>query len=341
MWESRTPAATHPERGFLPEPDPLRELPAGFAAWEERAFELGRLIVAGRVRRAIEWMPLLDPGALADGPELRRAMLLLSFLGHAYVWGGRSPAARIPDVLAVPWVAVADRLGRPPVLSYASWALDNWRRLDREAPIALENLALLQNFTGGADEDWFVLVHLAIEAAAAPALGALIPAQAAAASEDVAKLGEQLECAVRSLERMNALLERMPVWCDAAVHERRVRPWMRGWYDQPALPEGVVYEGVARFGGRPQRLRGVSGAQSAIVPVLGAALGDSGAEGELRDYRPPLQRSLIERVEAGPSIRACVDAHREVSPGLLRVHRACLAALVRFRALHLAEAARS
>ena len=94
MWESRTPAATHPERGFLPEPDPLRELPAGFAAWEERAFELGRLIVAGRVRRAIEWMPLLDPGALADGPDLRRAMLLLSFLGHAYVWGGRSPAAR-------------------------------------------------------------------------------------------------------------------------------------------------------------------------------------------------------------------------------------------------------
>lgn len=347
MWESRSPAATHPERGFLPEPDPLRELPAGFAAWEERARELGRLIVAGRVRRAIEWMPLLDPGALADGPELRRAMLLLSFLGHAYVWGGRTPVARIPDVLAVPWVAVADRLGRPPVLSYASYALDNWRRLDRDGPLALDNLALLQNFTGGADEDWFVLVHVAIEAAAAPALGALLPAQAAAANEDVAKLAEQLDCIARSLERMNALLGRMPEWCDPAVYYRRVRPWIHGWQDQPALPEGVVYEGVARFGGRPLRLRGETGAQSAIVPALDAALGVTHAEDplrgylrEMRDYHPPLHRSFLEEIEAGPSIRVCVDAHREVSPGLARGHRACLATLGRFRSVHLQFAAR-
>jgi len=347
MRESRESAPTRPERGFLPDPDPLRELPAGFAAWEERAHELGRLIVAGRVRRAIEWLPLLDPGALADGPELRRAMLLLSFLGHAYVWGGRTPAARIPDVLAVPWVAVADRLGRPPILSYASYALDNWRRLDRDAPLALDNLALLQNFTGGADEDWFVLVHVAIEAAAAPALGALLPAQAAAASEDVAKLGEQLDCVARSLERMTALLGRMPEWCEPAVYYRRVRPWIHGWQDQPALPEGVVYEGVARFGGRPQRLRGETGAQSAIVPALDAALGVHHADDplrgylrEMRDYHPPLQRSFVERIEAGSSIRACVEAHREVSPGLRRAHRACLAELARFRSLHLEYAAR-
>ncbi|HVH04994.1 MAG TPA: hypothetical protein VNE71_03215 [Myxococcota bacterium] len=84
----------HPERGFLPAIDPLRELPHGFAAWEERARDLGRWIVSGRVRQAIDWMPLLDPGALADGPELRRAMLLLSFLGHAYVWSGTRPAQR-------------------------------------------------------------------------------------------------------------------------------------------------------------------------------------------------------------------------------------------------------
>jgi hypothetical protein len=38
----------------------------------------------------------------------------------------------------------------------------------------------LQQFFGGVDEAWFRLVHVAIEAAAAPAVGALKPLQAAA-----------------------------------------------------------------------------------------------------------------------------------------------------------------
>ncbi len=337
----------HPERGFLPAPDPLRELPAGFAVWEERASELGRLLVAGRARRAIEWMPLLDPAALADGPELRRAMLLLSFLGHAYVWGGSRPAARIPDVLAVPWAAVAERLGRPPVLSYASYALDNWRRLDRVGPLELGNLALIQNFLGGADEDWFVLVHVAIEAAAAPALGALLPALAAAETGDAAKLEAQLACVAATLERLHALLGRMPEWCDPEVYYRRVRPWIHGWKDHPALPDGVVYEGVARVGGRPQRLRGETGAQSAIVPALDAALGIAHADDplrgylrEMRAYQPPAQRALLEALEARSAVRAFVVAQREVAPPLRAAYDACVAALARFRALHLEYAAR-
>jgi indoleamine 2,3-dioxygenase len=296
----------HPERGFLPAPDPLRELPTGFAAWEERACELGRLIVAGRVRRAIEWLPLLDPAALHDGPELERAMLLLSFLGHAYVWGGPRPASRIPDVLAVPWAEVAARLERPPILSYSSYALGNWRRLERDGPFELSNLAVLQNFTGGADEDWFVLVHVAIEAAAASALGALLPAHAAAASGDTVKLESQLECVAGSLARMAALLARMPEWCDPVVHRRRVLPWLQGW-EHPALPGGVVYDGVARFAGRPQRLRGPTGRESAIVRAL--------------------ERALVEDASLG----SCVAAHREVAPSLARDFRACLGELERFR----------
>jgi indoleamine 2,3-dioxygenase len=337
----------HPERGFLPAVDPLRELPPGFAAWEERARDLGRWIVSGRARQAIDWMPLLDPAALADGPELRRAMLLLSFLGHAYVWCGHRPAPRIPDVLAVPWDAVAERLGRPPVLSYASYALDNWRRLDRDAGLELSNLALLQNFTGGADEDWFVLVHVAIEAAAAPVLGALRPACAAAREDDAEKLRSQLECVAHGIERMRALLERMPEWCDPAIYYRRVRPWIHGWKDHPVLTEGVIYEGVARYDGKPVQLRGETGAQSPIVPALDAALGVRHADDplrvylrEMRDYQPPAQRAFVAELEAGSAVRRCIEANREVAPGLVRAYDACLAELARFRSLHLEYAAR-
>jgi hypothetical protein len=40
--------------------------------------------------------------------------------------------------------------------------------------------AAVQNFLGGMDEEWFRLVHVAIEAAAAPAIAALQPLQQAA-----------------------------------------------------------------------------------------------------------------------------------------------------------------
>ena len=97
-------------------------------------------------------------------------MMLLSYLGHAYVWGGGAPVDRLPAALAVPWHTIANRLGRPPVLSYASYALHNWRRIDPNGPIALGNIALQQNFLGGQDEEWFILVHVDIEAHAAAAL---------------------------------------------------------------------------------------------------------------------------------------------------------------------------
>ncbi|MBI3304263.1 MAG: hypothetical protein HYZ72_19535, partial [Deltaproteobacteria bacterium] len=156
-----------PQRGFLPSPDPLDRLPPAFARWEEIARDLPKLLVAGRLRPVLEQLPIMKVSTLQDPAQLDRAMLLLSYFGHGYVWAEEEPARRIPAGVAVPWYAVARRLGRPPVLSYASYALHNWRRLDPQGPVALGNSALLQNFLAGLDEEWFVLVHVDIEAKAA------------------------------------------------------------------------------------------------------------------------------------------------------------------------------
>src|SRR6266516_4440231 len=170
------------ERGFLPRQDPLRRLPAAFDRWEALAQDLPKLLVSDRLRRLIDALPPTETSSLQPGAQLERAMLLLSYLGHAYVWGGGAgvePARRIPAGLAVPWYNVATRLGRPPVLSYASYALHNWRRLDPAGPIVLGNICLLQNFGGGVDEEWFILVHVDIEARAAVALAVIAPARRA------------------------------------------------------------------------------------------------------------------------------------------------------------------
>lgn len=331
-----------PSRGFLPEQDPLEALPEQFGAFDELARALPRLILAGRVREAIEGLPHLDVPELHGDAVLRRAMMLFSYFGHAYVWGEDQVAESLPACVAVPWVALARQVGRPPILSYCSYALDNWRRIDREGPIALGNIELLQNFLGGADEDWFILVHVEIEAIAAPAMARLPEAERAATEERTEDLVVHLEEIATSLEWMCASLARMPEWCDPYVYFHRVRPYIHGWKDHPGLPRGLVYEGVDAYEGRAQFFRGETGAQSALVPCLDAALGIEHEPDplraylvEMREYMPPEHRAFRDLLESRSCIREYVSRQRGSKGDLAEAYDACLQWLARFRAIHL------
>ena len=329
------------ERGFLPSPDPLTRLPAEFALWDEVGLELPKLLAAGRARAVLSQLPFLDPTDLPD-EAVPRAMLLLSFFGHAYVYQTwRSEVAtRVPAAIARPWAAVARRLGRPPILSYASYALDNWRRLDPNAPIVLGNLELLQNFLGGLDEEWFVTVHVQIEAEAAPALRSLPVAQHAAASGAIGSLSEALATISGALERMNRTLNRMPENCDPYIYYHRVRPFIHGWQQHP-----VTYDGVPELNHTPQSYYGETGAQSTIVPSLDAALGIRHRRDELRvylaqmrTYMPRGHVAFLEQLESRPSIR---DFVAKVDNSDLRPrYDACVQGVETFRSTHLDYAAR-
>ncbi len=72
------------ERGFLPPKDPLRQLPPGFAPWEDVAHDIGKLIVAGRLRSAVEGLPRLPVSAIEDEGAARRAMMGLRPAGCYY-----------------------------------------------------------------------------------------------------------------------------------------------------------------------------------------------------------------------------------------------------------------
>src|SRR6185295_15350316 len=173
-----------PEQGFLPK-DPLENLP-DIPTLTHLVHELPKLLSARTVRRYINEQRQLLPSIPSTWhiEEHRAAMRILSFCGHAYVWEvPDEPALKLPPQLAQPWHEVAQRLGRPPVLSYASYALDNWRRLDPSKPIALDNIVLLQNFLGGLDEEWFVVVHVQIERQAGSGLAGLLQAMHGAAHD--------------------------------------------------------------------------------------------------------------------------------------------------------------
>jgi indoleamine 2,3-dioxygenase len=332
------------QRGFLPCQDPLARLPQAFHAWEDVASELPKLLVSDHLRRAIEQLPPFPVQLLTSERERERAMTLLSYLGHAYVWGAGTPAYILPGRLAVPWHTVATGLGRPPVLSYSSYALNNYFRFDPRWPIECGNLGLIQNFLGGIDEEWFILIHVEIERKAAPALAVLHACLDAAENGDVEQLEQHLSTVYQSLSSIYATLKRMPEWCDPYIYYHRVRPYIHGWKDHPGLPGGVVYEGVEAYRGHPQQFRGETGAQSGIVPCLDAMLGVAHAADvlrsylmEMRLYMPPTHRAFLESLEARGSVRPFVAQARRSS--LTESYDACVDALARFRALHLEYAA--
>lgn len=330
-------------RGFLPPEDPVATLPAALADWDSYAYDLPKLLVSGRVRHFLRGMPLLDPMPhLQTEGQWRRAMQALSYLGHAWVWGETPPPGALPENIALPWHTVAQHLGRPPVLSYASYALDNWRRLEPQGPITLDNIALLQNFLGGLDEEWFVLIHVAIEAVAAPAIHALPSLVEAVRAGDTAAAETALSQIEPALAEMYQILLRMPEACDPYIYYHRVRPYIHGWKNNPALPEGLRYEGVAAYGGQPQQFRGETGAQSSIIPALDAALGITHADDPLRaylremlDYMPPGHRQFVLDLEAYQVDRRFYAS----TPSLRELYNRSLHWMERFRTKHLEYAA--
>lgn len=331
-------------RGYLPDHDPLERLPAPFDAWEEVARSLPKFLATDHVRERIESLPDFELGLVVGEDKLRRAMVLLSFLAHAYVWGGERPAGVLPAKIAVPWHAVAKQLGRPPVLSYASYALDNWRRLDYRRDVELGNIVLIQNFLGGIDEEWFILIHIDIERRAAMAIQSLLPAMEAARDGNERALNGHLASIEGSLAGIYATMDRMPEHCDPYVYYHRVRPFIHGWKNHPDLPDGLIYEGVSEYQGMPQQFRGETGAQSSIVPALDAAFGvhheDDALKSylmEMRTYMPPQHRQYIEHLEGLAPITPQLDKFGQETHQL---HNACIDWMEQFRTLHLRFAAK-
>lgn len=335
-------------RGFLShyEIDEIT-LPAQFAEAKQAAENLSGLLTSGRVRHWLEQLgdPRIGDWARAAGEEeVRTAMVHYSFLVQAYVWGEPEPPRHLPANLALPIVALADRLGQAPLLPYSAYVLDNWARLDKAGPINLENIRMVQNFLGGADENWFVMVHVAIEAEAGVLLDNAVHLVAVARSRDAVEAERLLVEMDAAWERIYAHFARMPERCDPYIYFQRVRPYIHGWANNPALGEGLVYEGVERFERRPQAYRGQTGSQSSIVPAMDALFGVGHSDDplkrfldELHQYRPVPHRRFVEDLAKQSTLREFVGGSGSAS--LKDAFNACLEQVARFRTRHLEYAA--
>ena len=272
--------------------------------------------------------------------EINLAMSHLSFIAHAFMWGGNKPEKILPEVISKPWVKLSKYLGRPPILSYASYCLDNWYKVNQKEPISLDNIALINNFLGGVDEDWFVTIHVCIEDAASEAINAAYKLSKLNESNNVDDFNTNLKKILKSLKNVNNIFSKMPEKCDPYIYYHRVRPYIFGTKDNPDLKKGLIYEN--QFNNKPQFYRGETGAQSSIIPFLDGELGIYHSNdnlrhylNEMRDYMPPKHRKMIEDVEKRSKAKDLISQSKK----LMNVYNNCLEEIHEFRAMHLEYAA--
>ena len=81
------------EYGFLPNTYPLEILPDPYyRRWEAIVSNLQALLLSKRLRNVINDLDIITASRLRAPAEWRRAYVLLSFMTHAYIWGGDKPA---------------------------------------------------------------------------------------------------------------------------------------------------------------------------------------------------------------------------------------------------------
>ncbi|OKL60562.1 hypothetical protein UA08_03945 [Talaromyces atroroseus] len=244
----------------------------------------------------------------------------------------------------------------------------------------LENLTARMTFTGAIDESWFYMVSVAFEARGGLLIAIVMEAIRSIYSKDALSLAVHLRRLGAALEGLPALLQRMYEKCDPQFYYDQVRPFLAGSKNvsKAGLPRGVVFDdGTGRM--QPVQFAGGSNAQSSLIQFLDIALGvkhqpessgtrrannehasPSDVRGliapeqepvplqpkeepqfilEMRQYMPGPHRRFLDRLDCVTNIRDFINAN----PGnndLFSSYSACLAALVRFRNIHLQMVAR-
>ncbi|RMG20650.1 MAG: hypothetical protein D6730_19390, partial [Bacteroidetes bacterium] len=230
--------------------------------------------------------------------------------------------------LAVPWVEVAGRLGRLPILSHASLVLHNWRLKEAAGPFRAENLSALLQFTSYPDESWFYVATAEVEMAGGQVPALLLAMRQAATAGNEDALALHLEALATQLAAMRLSLARMRQGCRPTIFYQHIRPYLASF-------TAVTYEGVEPA---VRSYHGGSAAQSSLLQSIDAALGIEHREkssarylADMQPYMPPAHARFIRFLAQGPDLAAVCSS----SPRLRQARQACVQALMDFRNEHL------
>ncbi|MBZ3886776.1 Indoleamine 2,3-dioxygenase 2 [Sciurus carolinensis] len=281
----------------------------------EIAKKLPHLIESHQLRAHVNKMPLLNCQFLKGYREQRLAHLVLSSITMGYVWQeGETQPIECDN-------------------EYLQHSVLPSNHVTIFFPSNLDTIIL---FPGGESLRGFILVTVLVEKAAVPGIKALVQAMHAVlqpSQDALLKALQQLKLCIQDITRT---LGQMHDYVDPDIFYAVIRIFLSGWKDNPAMPRGLIYEGISK---EPLKYSGGSAAQSSVLHAFDEFLGIRHSKESadflyrMRDYMPPSHKAFIEEIHAAPSLRDFI-----LSSGhghCLTAYNQCLEALAELRSYHI------
>lgn len=340
-------------RGYLPASDPLTTLSNAFSPWDDLIHQLPDLLAKSSLGDAVDLMPLLKDSHLQEH-ELGRAKLILGMLAQAYVWepvfhdDTDTPRKQLPSQLAIPLIAISQRLGEPPIFNYADYVLRNWRAIDPNKALTIDNLTTLATFSDRDDEKMFVVVHVAYEYVAGRSFALGEKAMAAAETESIASLIKTLNEMASILKSMKQTFLSVKNVVSPDIFRNYIRLFLKGWKNNAEVAYGDIPASKTQY-------RGETGSQSSVIPFFDALFGvyrqdnhqkknlssdwsaiKQSAINEYMDFRhymPVGHRKFIAYIESASKIRDAVLKHQD-NIELIEAYNQCIHGIAGMRQGH-------
>ena len=323
----------------MPSVPPLPRLPEYYERWEKLIDVLLKLVKNKSLREEVDLnLPVLivSENELPTERHWHRACVVLTFLSQSYLWqnGEEGAVSVLPRQLAIPWVEVSMRLGLPPVATYSTLVLWNWKLKDSNVPIVYENIEIDITFTGTRDEHWFFILSAAVELAAAEGIERTSKCLEEVENNHIPGVIGCLKVVCSTICNVTAIFERMYERCDPDVFFNQFLAFLEG---SVLLEKGLIYEGVSR---EPKRYKGSSAGQSSVIPMFDTLLGikHKGSVQEFFDkqiwHMPFSHRQFLFMMSQKPSLRDFVIANK-ANRELRDAYNKCIEAMVAFRSRHI------
>ncbi|EIT83614.1 indoleamine 2,3-dioxygenase family protein [Aspergillus oryzae 100-8] len=344
------------QNGFLPHSPPLKTMENPYYwPWEHIVSDLPDHIRFRTIRQAVETLPVLSTSKLQGEPEWRRAYLLLAYLTHAYIWGGEKPKDVLPPAISSPFLEVSSHLELPPCATYAALNLWNYATSDPNADLTDPDLlSVTASFTGTKDEEWFLMISVALEAKGAQLIPLMLDTIHAVSIDDAQLACDSLLALSEGLKELRTLLERMYEKNRPSVFYHQLRPLLAGSKNMASagLPNGVFYD-IGDGQGQWHQYSGGSNAQSSLIQTFDIFLGvehiatggmktndavqpraKNGFMQEMRNYMPGPHRRFLEMLTRVSNVRAYALSHKANSP-IRDAYNAAVMSLGVFRDSHI------
>ncbi|KAF9180577.1 hypothetical protein BGZ50_006136 [Haplosporangium sp. Z 11] len=346
------------QNGFLPRQDPLDVLPKEYEALEQLLQKMPLtlkdgskgLLAQGKFGEACKSLPQYDLSNVEDSELLSALYRDYTFVASAYLLEpcdllyrktGEYGLGRqiLPKNIAVPLVQVAEKIGAKPFMEYAlSYALYNYRRIDKSKGLVWGNLELIRAFSGDKSELGFIISHVTMVSHSGDLVKNTMRTLEAADKHNRQQFNDSLSNVVSTYEKINMEMDTM--WERSMPSDYlNFRTFIMGTKNQPMFPKGVIYEGVSE---EPMFHRGESGANDSMVPMgdnllqltenmpsnpLTAVLKD------FRTYRPHNHAEFLQYVEE-KARQAHVRQFAEQDPNSAAIYLAAVDQIRNFRNRH-------